>query len=79
MGGPLGGAGNWQTRLQAGQASPPRSPCLPSVTGAPLTSGLNNRSSFFPTLEAGPTAAVLADPLSGPYPAASPCARVVGP
>lgn len=63
--------GNWQTHLQAGQASLPRPPHLPSITEAPLTSGLNNRSSFLPTLEAGPTAAVEADLLSGPYPAAS--------
>lgn len=71
-------SGNWQKGLQAGQASPPR-PRLPSVTGAPLTSGLNKRSSFLPTLEAGPTAAVEADPASGLYLAASPYAHVVGP
>lgn len=70
---------NWQTGLQAGQASPPRPPRLPSVTGAPLASGLNKRSSFLPTLEAGPTAAVEADHASGPYLAASPYAHVVGP
>lgn len=72
-------AGNWQTGLQAGQASPPRPPRLPSVRGAPLTSGLNKQSAFLPTLEAGPTAAVEADPASGPYLAASLYAHVVGP
>ncbi|CAI9179036.1 unnamed protein product [Rangifer tarandus platyrhynchus] len=54
----------------------PRRSCL-CVTGAPLASGLNKRSSFLPTLEAGPTAAVEADPASGPYLAASPYAHVV--
>ena len=46
---------------------------------SPPDSGLNKQSAFLPTLEAGPTAAVEADPASGRYLAASPYAHVVGP